>query len=151
MENFVRALVTARNICSSHRSGGKKPLLIKIAPDLTEEELNEVLEACERGGADGLVVGNTTLSRPLTNPDTPEAKKFASEAGGMSGHQTFSLMANMVYEIRKKSKIPIVATGGLDSTERGRILREHGADLVQVHTPLYFRGPKVIPLLKMAA
>ncbi len=150
IEEFVKALVLGAKVCAQEFNTPPKPLLVKISPDLTSPELDEVLEACERAGIDGLIIGNTTLSRNLQDKESGGAKKFAAEVGGMSGHPLFFLSAKVLGEARPKTKMPIVFTGGLDSTERGKQVRDLGADLVQTHTPLYFRGPKVIRDLKRA-
>jgi len=150
LENFVSRLASAANICTIQHGGQRRPLVIKIAPDLSTRELPEVIEACERGGAEGLLIGNTTLDRPLQHPDAPEAESFVQETGGMSGHPIFSKMVRVVTEARKRTRLPIIAAGGIDSTERAQVLRDLGVDMVQVHTPIYFKGPRVIRDLKMA-
>ena len=165
-EHFLREVMKGVNENATRRGTAKKPLLVKVAPDLSIPELLIVLEACEREGASGIIIGNTTVRRPLPR-HTPAQKAFLNEVGGLSGRPAFEGMKKLVAEAARKTKLPIVAAGGIDSFVRaeeirritsgkwkdgiGQELHDKGVQLIQVHTGLYFQGPKLIREVKRAA
>ncbi|MFM9884155.1 MAG: quinone-dependent dihydroorotate dehydrogenase [Burkholderiales bacterium] len=121
------------------------PLLMKIAPDLTEAELADIAEVALSVGIDGLIVGNTTIDRP----DTLRSA-YRGETGGLSGRPLF-LKANACLSSMyryTKGKLPIVGCGGVASGEDAYAKIRSGASLVQVYSALVFGGPGLVLRIK---
>jgi|SRR5438067_272681 len=127
---------------------GKPAVLIKIAPDLTLRELDDVIVATRRHQIDGMIIGNTTVTRPATLRD----KRTAMEAGGLSGRPLFPLATRMLAEtyIRVEGAFPLVGVGGIDSGEAAIAKIKAGAALIQIYSALVFHGIDLIPRIKSA-
>ncbi|MEI6880771.1 MAG: quinone-dependent dihydroorotate dehydrogenase [Bacteroidota bacterium] len=127
-------------------SSGKisKPILLKIAPDLTDEQLNDVVDIVNETAIDGIVATNTTISRVglLTNKEKVES----IGSGGLSGKILSDRATEVVAYIHKKSsgKIPIIGVGGIHSPETAQDKINAGAALVQVYSGFIYGGPKMI-------
>ena len=125
---------------------GKVPqLLVKLAPDLADEDLPEVVRVILSRGADGIVVSNTTLARAGLRD-----QGFAKETGGLSGRPLFARATRMlarVYQITQ-GKLPLIGVGGIDSGEAALAKIEAGASLLQLYTGLVFEGPGLISRIK---
>lgn len=117
--------------------GKRTPLLVKLAPDLSESELEGSLEAVENSGIDGVIIGNTTISRP------PLISKYAAEIGGLSGRPLKNLNTLMVSRAVRKlgGRIPVVASGGVMTPSDAQEKMDAGAALVQIYTGLVYSGP----------
>lgn len=114
------------------------PVLLKIAPDLTETGMDEIADVVSASGIDGLIVSNTTVSRTgLTD------MQHASQAGGLSGRPLFRRSTAVLARMRKRlgPDMPIVGLGGVDSTETAVEKIRAGADLVQLYTGMIYEGP----------
>jgi dihydroorotate dehydrogenase len=116
------------------------PLLVKIAPDLDRDELAAIAEVCLAGGIDGIIVSNTTVSRP------PLRSRHAGEAGGLSGRPLFELSTRTLAETWRLvgDRIPLIGVGGIDSAETAWTKLTAGASLVQLYTALAFEGPGLV-------
>jgi dihydroorotate dehydrogenase len=116
---------------------GRKPLLLKIAPDLSLAELDDVVAVARARRIDGLIVSNTTVTRPRTL-SAPAAR----EAGGLSGRPLFPLSTRMLAEtyVRVEGAFPLIGAGGIDSAEAAWTKIRAGAALVQLYTGLVYRG-----------
>ena len=128
------------------RQAGPTPLLIKIAPDLTLSELDDVVGAARRRRVDGMIVGNTTVMRPPNLADV----KTAKESGGLSGRPLFALSTRMLAEtyVRAEGAFPLVGTGGIDSGPTALAKIKAGASLVQLYSSLVFRGLGMVGEIK---
>ncbi len=119
-----------------------KPILIKVAPDLSYPELDEILEAVTTHGFDGIIATNTTLSREglRTAPPTRD------ETGGLSGRPLRERSTEMIRYIYRHTgaKLPIIGVGGIDSAEAALEKIQAGATLVQVYTGLIYAGPGLV-------
>src|SRR5882757_8130956 len=135
-DELLARVVDARARVS--RQAGLTPLLIKIAPDLTLNELDDIVGAARRRRVDGMIVGNTTLARPPTLKDA----KTAKEPGGLSGRPLFALSTRMLAEtyVRAEGAFPLVGTGGIDAGRTALAKMRAGACLVQVYSSLVFGG-----------
>lgn len=122
----------------------KKPLVVKIAPDLAEEDLPATVEALVRLKVDGIAVSNTTLSRTgLTSP-------LRVEQGGLSGRPLFhraTVTLARVYEA-SRGALPLIGIGGIDSPETALAKIEAGATLLQLYTGLIYEGPDLVSRIK---
>jgi dihydroorotate dehydrogenase len=125
----------------------KPKLLVKLAPDLADGDLPEVVRVILAHGIDGIVVSNTTLAREGLSD-----RAFAKEVGGLSGRPLFARATRMlarVYQLTQ-GKLPLVGVGGIDSGETALAKIEAGASLLQLYTGLVFEGPALIGRIKQA-
>jgi dihydroorotate dehydrogenase len=140
----LRELLTAlRAEASSLSVGGLdgKPILVKIAPDLTSSAIDELLQVCTDAGIAGIIATNTTIGRPGV-----ESHPLASESGGLSGRPLTETAAKTVAHIHAETggALPIIGVGGiLDSADAARLF-DAGASLVQIYTGLIYRGPGLV-------
>ncbi len=133
---------------SARRGAAKRPpLLVKLAPDIADDDLPAIVEAIVAGGADGIVVSNTTLAR-----DGLTDRGFAAETGGLSGRPLFTRSTRMLARVYRLSegKLPLIGVGGIDSAATALAKIEAGASLVQLYTGLVFEGPGLISRIKQA-
>jgi dihydroorotate dehydrogenase len=128
------------------RQAGTTPVLIKIAPDLTLSELDDVVGAARQHRVDGMIIGNTTVKRPPTLRDLPTAR----EAGGLSGRPLFALATRMLAEtyVRVEGAFPLIGVGGIDSGETALAKIRAGASLIQLYSALVFHGLRVVAGIK---
>lgn len=123
----------------------RPPVLVKIAPDLSEDELAALIEAAIAGGARGLIVGNTTTRRPAGL-----RSKAASERGGLSGAPLYApstvLLARAFLLVRRR--LTLIGCGGVSSGAEALGKIRAGASLVQLYTAFAYAGPALIPRIK---
>ncbi|KAM1004744.1 hypothetical protein ACFX13_004943 [Malus domestica] len=125
---------------------GPPPLLVKIAPDLSKEDLEDIAAVALALRLDGLIISNTTVSRP----ESVSKHLLASEAGGLSGKPLFDMSTNVLKEmyILTRGKIPLIGCGGISSGEDAYKKVRAGASLVQLYTAFAYGGPALIPQIK---
>lgn len=123
--------------------GHPKPILLKIAPDLTEGQLDDIISIVQTTGIQGLVATNTTIDR--SNLTTPTETVNNIGAGGLSGKPLRNRATEVIRYIHTKSngRIPIIAVGGIFTAEDAREKLEAGASLVQVYTGFIYEGPAI--------
>jgi len=121
-----------------------KPILLKIAPDLTREQIDDVVDLALEIQLDGLVVANTTIDR--SNLTTSAAELDSVGAGGLSGLPLKQRSTELVRYIFEKSggEIPIIASGGVFTAADAREKKDAGATLVQVWTGFIYEGPGIV-------
>ena len=117
------------------------PIAVKIAPDLSEQELQALATAFNEHQVDAVIATNTTLERSAV-----AGHQYAEEAGGLSGRPVAPLSLHVIRQLRRllKSDIPIVGVGGIDSAERAQETLAAGASLVQVYTGFIYQGPRLV-------
>jgi dihydroorotate dehydrogenase len=135
LEDLLSRLAAKRSA-----SAIKRPILVKLAPDLDAAELDDALEAIINTGMDGVILTNTTLSRPGLH------SAHASEAGGLSGRPLSSLSESLLKTVlrRLEGRLPVVSAGGIMSPEDAQRRLDMGAALVQVYTGLVYAGPSLV-------
>jgi dihydroorotate dehydrogenase len=123
----------------------RKPLLVKIAPDLDAAALGEVVEACVAGGAAGLIVSNTTVARPAGLRSAA-----ARESGGLSGRPLFRASTVMLARaaLLAGGRLTLIGVGGIGSGADALRKIEAGATLVQLYTAFAYEGPALLARLK---
>jgi dihydroorotate dehydrogenase len=123
---------------------GPKPILLKIAPDLTTEQIDDVIDLALEIKLDGLVATNTTISRDRLL--TPDSRLTTIGAGGLSGLPVKARSTEIVKYIHQKTggKIPIIASGGIFTGSDAKEKIEAGASLVQVWTGFIYEGPGIV-------
>ncbi|MCZ7498270.1 quinone-dependent dihydroorotate dehydrogenase [Agrobacterium sp. ST15.13.015] len=132
------AAVLERRKVEAARFGKRIPVFLKIAPDLTEEGLDDVAEEALAHDLDGLIVSNTTLSREGLRPGPHKG-----EAGGLSGKPLFELSTTVLAKMRRRvgGNLPIIGVGGVSSAETALEKVRAGADLVQLYSCMVYEGP----------
>ncbi|KAB2042450.1 hypothetical protein ERO13_D02G189300v2 [Gossypium hirsutum] len=125
---------------------GPPPLLVKIAPDLSKDDLEDIAAVALALRLDGLIISNTTISRP----DPVDKNPVSAEAGGLSGKPLFNLSTNILKEmyVLTRGKIPLIGCGGISSGEDAYKKIRAGATLVQLYTAFAYGGPALIPQIK---
>ena len=121
------------------------PLLVKLAPDLADADLPEIVRVIRSHGVDGIIVSNTTLAR-----DGLKDAAFARETGGLSGRPLFARATTMLAKVYRLTdgKLPLIGVGGIDSAATALAKIEAGASLVQLYTGLVFEGPGLLGRMK---
>ena len=129
---------------------GTKPILLKIAPDLTDEQLDDVVAVVKESGIAGIVATNTTIAR--TGLRTPAATLESIGAGGLSGAPLRERSLAVVRYLRARLPRPfvIIGVGGIDNAEAAMERLDAGADLVQVYTGLVYEGPALLKRINQA-
>jgi len=126
-----------------------KPLLLKIAPDLTDSQLDDIIEITEALKLDGLIVSNTTIDRIDLITSSEDINKIG--AGGLSGKPLFNKSNYVLSYIRKTiPDVPIIAVGGITSADDAKEKLAAGATLLQVYTGLVYKGPRLIKEINKA-
>jgi len=121
-----------------------KPILLKISPDLSHEQIDDILDYAMLSGIDGIVAGNTTRSR--TGLSAPKDKLDEIGNGGLSGAPLFERTLELVKYISSKTdgRLDIIGCGGVMSPEQASMLLEAGASLVEVYTGFIYEGPSIV-------
>lgn len=127
-----------------------KPLLLKIAPDLSDSQLDDIIEIVREVKIDGIIAANTTISREDLN--TPAAEVAALGNGGLSGKPLAKRSTEVIRYLRQKSggAFPIIGVGGIHSPEDALEKMAAGASLVQLYTGLIYEGPGLLRRIKRA-
>lgn len=140
LAELLSAVVAARDE-KSEAVGRNVPVLLKIAPDVTDDDLKDIVEEVLEKRVDGLIVSNTTVSRDGLSGQGP-----AQETGGLSGRPLFRRSTIMLARARKLAgpDLPIIGVGGIDSAETAWTKITAGADLLQLYSALVFKGPRLV-------
>ena len=127
----------------NNEPGRRKPILVKVAPDLTFEALDEILELTGPRNVEGIVATNTTITRPET--EDVELRRTYSETGGLSGKPLRARSTEVIRHLHRVSagKLPIIGVGGIFTAEDAFEKITAGASLVQVYTGLVYEGPGI--------
>ncbi len=139
----LKALV--QNLSNINRAqADPKPILLKIAPDLTDQQLDDVVEIVREVGLDGIVATNTTISRDGLK------SKSRVESGGLSGAPLTERSTEVIRYLRSKTDVPIIGVGGIRSAEDALEKLDAGADLLQIYTGFIYEGPALIKRINRA-
>ena len=121
----------------------RRPLFVKVAPDLAEEDLIAIVRLAESEQLSGLIATNTTLD----HSSIPDAE---DQAGGLSGEPIRVRSLNALQVIRRQTKLPVIACGGIGDAESAKERFDAGADLLQIYTSFIYQGPGVLRKLASA-
>lgn len=133
LEGLLQAMVNVRNTLTP-----RVPLLVKLAPDLTESDLDEILAATTAQGIDGLIATNTTVSRA----GLPAAAQTL--AGGLSGAPLTQRSTEVIHYLARRTALPIIGVGGIMSAADAQAKLDAGATLIQIYTGLVYAGPGLV-------
>ncbi|KAH7433954.1 hypothetical protein KP509_07G094400 [Ceratopteris richardii] len=146
LKDLVKKVIAARDEMQWGENG-PPPLLVKIAPDLSKQDIADIAAVALTLRVDGLIVSNTTISRPDSIIGAPHAE----EIGGLSGKPLFKLSTEVLRDIYQltRGKIPLIGCGGISSGEDAYMKIRSGATLVQLYTGFAYEGPAIIPRIKV--
>lgn len=135
----------ARVIETRDAAATPRPVLLKIAPDLSLDQLDGIVRVARERRIDGMIVSNTTISRPETL-----RSPLATESGGLSGKPLFALSTYMLAQtfLRVEGQFPLIGVGGIDGAETALTKIEAGATLVQLYSALVYEGPGLVSRIK---
>ena len=144
LDDLLARVIEARD--RVQQEAGDAPVLLKIAPDVTLGELDDIVHIARSRRADGMIVGNTTLARPSSLREQARAK----EQGGLSGRPLFRLSTRMVAEtyVRVEGAFPLIGVGGIDSGGAALTKIRAGASLIQLYSSLIYKGLGLIDSIK---
>jgi len=146
LDDLLARVIDARERVAPR--AGPTPVLLKIAPDLSLADLDDIVGIARSRRVDGMIVGNTTVTRPSSLREADKAK----ESGGLSGRPLLPLSNRMLAEtyVRVEGVFPLIGAGGIDSGPTAMAKIRAGASLIQVYSGLVFRGLGLIADIKAA-
>jgi dihydroorotate dehydrogenase len=144
LDDLLARVIDARERVRTN--AGDSPILLKVAPDLTLQELDDVVHIARSRRVDGMIVANTTLARPPTLRDRDGAR----QAGGLSGRPLLYLSTRMVAEtyVRTEGAFPLIGVGGIDSGGAALMKIRAGASLIQLYSSLVYKGLGLVDSIK---
>jgi dihydroorotate dehydrogenase len=144
LDDLLAKVIDARERVRTN--AGDSPVLLKIAPDLSLAELDDVVHIARSRRVDGMIVANTTLARASTLRETNRAR----EQGGLSGRPLFRLSTRMVAEtyVRAEGAFPLIGVGGIDSGGAALTKIRAGASLIQLYSSLIYKGLGLVEDIK---
>jgi len=144
LDDLLAKVIDARE--RVRENAGDSPVLLKIAPDLSLNELDDVVHIARSRRVDGMIVANTTLARPATLREANRAK----EQGGLSGRPLLRLSTRMVAEtyVRAEGAFPLVGVGGIDTGGAALMKIRAGASLIQLYSSLIYKGLGLVDIIK---
>ncbi|MBT3989076.1 MAG: quinone-dependent dihydroorotate dehydrogenase [Rhodospirillaceae bacterium] len=139
LKELLAAVMVARNTSSK-----RPPLLLKIAPDLSPEDKQDIANVALDAAIDGIIVTNTTVERPSTL-----RSRHNSEAGGLSGGPLFQISTDVLRDMYSLTdgRIPLIGVGGVSNGEQAYLKIKAGASLVQIYSAMIYRGPQIGALI----
>ena len=145
LENLVKKVKRARD-GMPWGAQGPPPLLVKIAPDLTDADRADIAAVAMKHAVDGLIVSNTTITRPGLIPQ----HRHGNEAGGLSGAPVMELSTAVLRDMYRLTggKVPIIGVGGVASGRDAYEKIRAGASLVEMYTGFAYQGPAMVPRVK---
>jgi dihydroorotate dehydrogenase len=140
LDGLLAALARENIAIAQQRNSAPRPILVKLAPDLSDSAMLELLEVCVHNGVSGIIATNTTVSRAGLTLAEPH---LSAEAGGLSGRPLAARALDVVRLVARASggRLPIIGVGGIASPDDALRMLEAGADLVQLYTGLIYEGP----------
>ncbi|MGL9620206.1 quinone-dependent dihydroorotate dehydrogenase [Bradyrhizobium sp. U531] len=144
LDELLARVIDARE--RVRQKAGDTPVLLKIAPDLSLAQLDDVVQVARSRKVDGMIVSNTTIARPSTLREAMRAK----EQGGLSGRPLFRLSTRMVAEtyVRVEGAFPLIGVGGVDSGGAALTKIRAGASLIQLYSSLVYKGLGLVDEIK---
>jgi dihydroorotate dehydrogenase len=144
LDDLLAKVIDARE--RVRKNAGDSPVLLKIAPDLSLTELDDVVHIARSRRVDGMIVANTTLARPSALREQSRAK----EQGGLSGRPLLRLSTRMVAEtyVRTEGAFPLIGVGGIDSGGAALTKIRAGASLIQLYSSLVYKGLGLVEDIK---
>tara|TARA_B100001750_G_scaffold55397_1_gene42406 strand:- start:249904 stop:250911 length:1008 start_codon:yes stop_codon:yes gene_type:complete len=145
---LLKRLKQENSLKAKNLSVKEKPILLKIAPDLTDNQLLDIIQIVKDTQIDGVIATNTTISRENLKSD----KNLVKETGGLSGQPLTSRSTEVIRFLAEKSNkaFPIIGVGGIHSPKDALEKLEAGADLIQLYTGFIYEGPSLVGSINKA-
>lgn len=143
LANLLKAVVAERDSVGPNLLGQKPPVLVKVAPDLTEPEIESIAGAAKSSGVDGIIISNTTIQRPTANLLTSDSG-LVGQTGGLSGKPLKPIALQALRLLRKHTKdsnLVLVGCGGISSGKDALEFGRAGASFIQLYTAFAYKGP----------
>ena len=143
LESLLEKCIQQNKKCAKEHNANEKPILVKVAPDLNDEQLAIIARTARSSGLSGIVATNTTISRPEIYGSSGE--KFIQESGGLSGKplgKRSTEVIRLIYQ-ETEGQLPIIGVGGISNTEDAWEKIINGACLLQFYSAFVFEGPSV--------
>ena len=143
LDSILKRCQETNGECSKKSETGPKPLLVKIAPELDDDQLESILDLLPKHNLQGIIATNTTTERPSTN--NSKCKMIYNQEGGLSGVPLKATSTEVIRRIYRMTdgKIPIIGVGGIFNDEDAWEKITAGASLIQLYTGLVFEGPGI--------
>ena len=140
LSQLIEAVVEARRAAKA-----RAPILVKLAPDLGNAEVEAIAEVVSQGKIDGLIISNTTIARPRSL-----RSRHRDQAGGLSGPPLFAPSTMLIGDFYRLTagRLPIIGVGGIESGDDAYAKIRAGASLIELYTALVYQGPGLIARLK---
>ncbi len=148
LDELLGALTEQADVLSGTDNASRRvPVLVKIAPDLTDAAIAELLQVCADRGVAGLIATNTTVSRcGVADADA----RIAGQTGGLSGEPLRQRAVEVVRFVCRHSDLPVIGVGGISAPEHGLAMLDAGASLLQLYSGFIYRGPALLRGLNAA-
>lgn len=147
LDELLAELQSASADLASRSAQSRTPLLVKVAPDLTFDALDELLDVCSSHGVAGIIATNTTLARDGVHS---AERELADETGGLSGAPLLPRSLEVVRHISERSALPVIGVGGISSPDDARRMLDAGASLLQLYTAFIYSGPGLVKRIAKA-
>ena len=140
LDSLLGALDRQRNLLGES-TGFRKPLVVKIAPDLDHQQIHNIARLARKHSIDGIIATNTTISRP-----GPGTHPLYAETGGLSGKPLRPMATSIVESLSRnlQDEIPVIGVGGIDSAQSAIEMFQAGARLIQLYTGFIYHGPGLV-------
>jgi dihydroorotate dehydrogenase len=144
LERILSPLFEERRVLQG-RHGKRVPIVVKVAPDLTAEQIAALALDLRALAVDGVIATNTTTDRRVLG-EAPSAAAAAAQAGGLSGAPLHPLSVGVISQLRAElgAGFPIIGVGGIVSADHAMATLRAGANLIQVYTGFAYRGPMLL-------
>lgn len=145
LADLLERLKATRARVAAEKQVSPPPMLIKSAPDLTEQEKRDIAQVALESGIDGMIVSNTTIARPASL-----RSRYRSERGGLSGRPVFEMSTRLLAEMYQltEGRLPLIGVGGIANAADAYEKIRQGACAVQLYSALVFQGPGLVHRMK---
>ncbi|RLV89710.1 Dihydroorotate dehydrogenase [Spathaspora sp. JA1] len=151
LTNLLTTVVKQRDeVLKTNLLGKKPPILVKVAPDLTEPEIESIANSAKSAKVDGIIISNTTIQRPVENLLTTD-QELINQTGGLSGKPLKPIALNALRTLRKYTKdsnLVLIGCGGISSGKDALEFGKAGATFIQLYTSFAYRGPGLVAKIR---
>ncbi|KAI5951200.1 URA9 [Candida jiufengensis] len=150
LTNLLTTVVKERNVLGKNLLGSKPPILVKVAPDLTEPEIESIANSAKQAKVDGIIISNTTIQRPEKDLLTSD-KSLINQTGGLSGKplKPLSLKAlTLLNKYTKGSGLVLVGCGGISNGKDALEFAKAGATFIELYTAFAYKGPGLVAKIR---
>ena len=146
LTNLLTTVVKEKKRIGQNLLGNKPPVLVKVAPDLTEPEIESIANSAKEAKVDGIIISNTTIQRPVDRLLTTD-KQLINQAGGLSGKPLKPLSLKALRTLRKYTKdsdLVLIGCGGISNGKDALEFGKAGATFIELYTAFAYKGPGLV-------